>query len=291
MVIPIQLPSEECSPNRETAPTILIIDSGVGGLSVYDEIATLLPTARYLYVFDNAGFPYGTKEESFIIERVVQITQQMAEAYTIDLAVIACNTASTITLPRLRETFSFPVIGVVPAIKPAAQLTRNGVVGLLATQGTIRREYTYELIKQFATGCQIEMLGASALVELAERKLHRQDVCLNEVRAAVMAWLRLPTVPDTIILGCTHFPLLKEELEYVFPKDTLFVDSGIAIARRAVFLLKDKGMATASQPSNIAFCTFEDEKSALLLPVLRQYRFERLENISNNERFARISSN
>ena len=286
MVIPIQHPLETRLSQGETTPTILIIDSGVGGLSVYDEIAKLLPTARYLYVFDNAGFPYGTKEESFIIERVVKITQQMADSYPIALAVIACNTASTITLPRLRETFSFPVIGVVPAIKPAAQLTRNGVVGLLATQGTIRREYTYELIKQFATDCQIEMLGASSLVELAERKLHRQDVNLNEVKAAVMDWLRLPKIPDTIVLGCTHFPLLKEELQQVFPSETIFVDSGIAVARRAVFLLKDYAAPSTFKPSNIAFGTLEDEKSVLLLPVLRQYRFEKLETLTNIKQIA-----
>jgi len=286
MVIPIQYPLETRLSQGETTPTILIIDSGVGGLSVYDEIAKLLPTARYLYVFDNAGFPYGTKEESFIIERVVKITQQMADSYPIDLAVIACNTASTITLPRLRETFSFPVIGVVPAIKPAAQLTRNGVVGLLATQGTIRREYTYELIKKFATDCQIEMLGASSLVELAERKLHRQDVNLNEVKAAVMDWLRLPKIPDTIVLGCTHFPLLKEELQQVFPSETIFVDSGIAVARRAVFLLKNYAAPSIFKPSNIAFGTLEDEKSVLLLPVLRQYRFEKLETLTNIKQIA-----
>ncbi|WKX26340.1 glutamate racemase [Tatumella ptyseos] len=286
MVIPIQYPSETRSSNGGTVPTILIIDSGVGGLSVYDEIAKLLPSARYLYVFDNAGFPYGTKEESFIIERVVQITKQITERFSIDLAVIACNTASTITLPRLRDTFSFPVIGVVPAIKPAAQLTRNGVIGLLATQGTIRREYTYDLIKQFATNCQIEMLGATSLVELAERKLHRQEVSLDEVKAAVMTWLRLPSVPDTIILGCTHFPLLKEELREVFPKETIFVDSGIAVARRAVFLLKDYALPTLPRSSNIAFCTLNDDKSTLLLPVLQQYRFEKLENLTNIERIA-----
>ena len=286
MVIPIQYPLETRLSQGETTPTILIIDSGVGGLSVYDEIAKLLPTARYLYVFDNAGFPYGTKEESFIIERVVKITQQMADSYPIDLAVIACNTASTITLPRLRETFSFPVIGVVPAIKPAAQLTRNGVVGLLATQGTIRRDYTHELIKQFATDCQIEMLGASSLVELAERKLHRQDVNLNEVKAAVMDWLRLPKIPDTIVLGCTHFPLLKEELQQVFPSETIFVDSGIAVARRAVFLLKDYAAPSIFKPSNIALGTLEDEKSVFLLPVLRQYRFEKLETLTNIKHIA-----
>ena len=291
MVIPIQSPSEESARTSTLSPTILIIDSGVGGLSVYSEIKKLLPMAHYLYVFDNEGFPYGTKQEAFIIERVLRITQQMAQRYTIDLAVIACNTASTITLPPLRHSFDFPVIGVVPAIKPAAQLTRNGIIGLLATQGTIQREYTYELIKQFAEGRRIEMLGASSLVELAEHKLHHQKVNLEDVRSAVEPWLHLTTVPDTIVLGCTHFPLLKDELKQVFPENTLFIDSGSAIARRAVYLLRDSHINSPMGLPNTAFCTKEDGKLTSLLPVLHQYGFEILENLSNNERFARMCSN
>ncbi len=286
MVIPMQHSLEQQSVTEIMSPTILIIDSGVGGLSVYSEIVKLLPAACYLYVFDNDGFPYGTKEESFIIERVIQITQQMAQRYTIDLVVVACNTASTITLPRLRDTFDFPIIGVVPAIKPAAQMTRNGVIGLLATRGTIQREYTYALIKQFATDCQIEMLGASSLVELAECKLRREKVSLQAVYDAVKEWLQLTIIPDTIILGCTHFPLLKEELQQVFPKGTCFVDSGAAIARRAVFLLGKGKSASLVKQHNVAFCTVKDPKTTLLLPVLSEYGFERLEILSNNERKA-----
>jgi len=284
MVIQNHQDAEELPKTLQTSPTILIIDSGVGGLSVYSEVVKLLPMAHYLYVFDNDGFPYGTKEEAFIIERVMTITQQMVQRYDIHLAIIACNTASTITLPSLRKAFNFPVIGVVPAIKPAARLTSNGVVGLLATQGTIQREYTYELIKQFAEGCQIEMLAAPLLVELAERKLHGLAVAVQDVEVAISSLLTLNEVPDTVILGCTHFPLLKHELEQIFPRGTLFIDSGLAIARRALFLLQDIDIEQKNEPTNKAFYTRDDEKISALLPVLKQYGFEKLENLINNNR-------
>ena len=131
-------------------PTVLVFDSGVGGLSVYDEIRHLLPDLHYIYAFDNVAFPYGEKSEDFIVERVVEIVTAVQQRYPLALAVIACNTASTVSLPALREKFPFPVVGVVPAIKPAARLTANGIVGLLATRGTVKRPYTRELIDRFA---------------------------------------------------------------------------------------------------------------------------------------------
>ena len=153
-------------------PTVLVFDSGVGGLSVYNEIRQLLPNLHYIYAFDNVAFPYGEKSEEFIVERVVEIVTAVQQRYPLALAVIACNTASTVSLPALREKFAFPVVGVVPAIKPAARLTANGIVGLLATRGTVKRPYTRELIDRFANECRIEMLGSAELVELAEAKLH-----------------------------------------------------------------------------------------------------------------------
>lgn len=152
----------------EPRPTVLVFDSGVGGLSVYDEIRRLLPDLHYIYAFDNVAFPYGEKSETFIVERVVEIVTAVQQRYPLSLAVIACNTASTVSLPALREKFAFPVVGVVPAIKPAARLTANGVVGLLATRATVKRPYTHELIARFANECQIAMLGSAELVELAE---------------------------------------------------------------------------------------------------------------------------
>ena len=151
-------------------PTVLVFDSGVGGLSVYDEIRHLLPDLHYIYAFDNVAFPYGEKSEDFIVERVVEIVTAVQARYPLALAVIACNTASTVSLPSLREKFPFPVVGVVPAIKPAARLTANGIVGLLATRGTVKRPYTRELIDRFANECQIAMLGSAELVEMAEAK-------------------------------------------------------------------------------------------------------------------------
>ena len=160
-------------------PTVLVFDSGVGGLSVYREIREKLPDAHYIYVFDNEAFPYGEKSQDFIIDRVVRIVSAVAEKHDLATIVIACNTASTVSLPALRAKFTdIPIVGVVPAIKPAAKLTCNGVVGLLATRATVKRPYTHELIERFATDCKVHSLGSAELVELAERKLHGTKNCV-----------------------------------------------------------------------------------------------------------------
>lgn len=168
----------------------------------------------------------------------MEIVTAVQERYPLALAVVACNTASTVSLPALREKFDFPVVGVVPAIKPAARLTANGIVGLLATRGTVKRSYTHELIARFANECQIEMLGSAEMVELAEAKLHGEDVSLDALKRILRPWLRMKEPPDTVVLGCTHFPLLQEELLQVLPEGTRLVDSGAAIARRTAWLLE-----------------------------------------------------
>lgn len=261
-------------------PTIFILDSGVGGISVYAEVRRLLPNAHYLYVFDNQGFPYGEKSEEFVVQRVAAITQAVSHQYSIALMIVACNTASTVSLPTLRVLFDFPVVGTVPAIKPAARMTRNGVVGLLATNGTINRSYTRQLISQFANECQIEMLGSAQLVELAERKLQGEALPLGKIARTVEPWLSMREVPDTVVLGCTHFPLLLDELKQVFPDGTRFVDSGAAIARRSAWLINQRLIIDAGRQKNMAFCTVSDKKSTALVPVLKDFGFEILEDIS-----------
>ena len=258
-------------------PTVLVFDSGVGGLSVYDEIRHLLPDLHYIYAFDNVAFPYGEKSEAFIVERVVEIVTAVQQRYPLSLAVIACNTASTVSLPALREKFAFPVVGVVPAIKPAARLTANGVVGLLATRGTVKRPYTHELIARFANECQIAMLGSAELVELAEAKLHGEPVPLERI---LRPWLRMPEPPDTVVLGCTHFPLLQEELLQVLPEGTRLVDSGAAIARRTAWLLEHEAPDAKSADANIAYCMAMTPETEQLLPVLQRYGFESLEKLT-----------
>lgn len=263
----------------EARPTVLVFDSGVGGLSVYDEIRQLLPDLHYIYAFDNVAFPYGEKSEAFIVERVVEIVTAVQARYPLALAVIACNTASTVSLPALRDKFPFPVVGVVPAIKPAARLTANGVVGLLATRATVRRPYTHELIARFATECQIEMLGSAELVEMAEAKLHGEPVSLEELRRILRPWLRMPEPPDTVVLGCTHFPLLQEELLAVLPEGTRMIDSGAAIARRTAWLLEHEAPKAESADSNIAYCMAFTPETAQLMPVLERYGFKKLEKL------------
>ncbi|EGT5662832.1 glutamate racemase [Cronobacter dublinensis] len=263
----------------EARPTILVFDSGVGGLSVYDEIRHLLPDLHYIYAFDNVAFPYGEKSEAFIVERVVEIVTAVQARYPLALAVIACNSASTVSLPALREKFAFPVVGVVPAIKPAARLTANGVVGLLATRGTVKRPYTHELIARFANECRIEMLGSAELVEIAEAKLHGEPVSLEALRRVLRPWLRMPEPPDTVVLGCTHFPLLAEELLQVLPEGTRLVDSGAAIARRTAWLLEHEAPDARSCDDNIAYCMALTPEVAQLMSVLQRYGFSKLEKL------------
>lgn len=261
----------------DARPSVLVFDSGVGGLSVYDEIRHLLPDLHYIYAFDNVAFPYGEKSEEFVVERVVSIVTAVQKRTPLALTVIACNTASTVSLPALREKFAFPVVGVVPAIKPAARLTANGVVGLLATRGTVRRAYTRELIDRFAHECRIEMLGSAELVELAEHKLHGQPVSLDELRHILRPWLKMAEPPDTVVLGCTHFPLLQEELSQVLPEGTRLIDSGAAIARRTAWLLEHEAPDAKSTDENIAYCMALTPETACLMPVLSRYGFQKLE--------------
>ncbi|PQQ24868.1 glutamate racemase [Photorhabdus hindustanensis] len=265
--------------NKVARPTVLVFDSGVGGLSIYQEIRQLLPDLHYIYVFDNEAFPYGEKSEEFIVERVVQIVAAVQQKHPLAIVVIACNTASTVSLPALRERFSFSVVGVVPAIKPAAKLTRNGVVGLLATRATVNRSYTKELIEKFATGCRIESIGSAELVELAEAKLHGGKVSSDILKKILKPWLGMKEPPDTVVLGCTHFPLLAEELVQILPDGTHLIDSGAAIARRTAWLVKHQNNLVCTSADSLAYCMKVNTDTDALIPVLQGYGFSKLEKL------------
>ncbi|MBE2895245.1 glutamate racemase [Spirabiliibacterium falconis] len=220
--------------------SILVFDSGVGGFTIYREINALLPDWHYLYCSDNAFFPYSEKPEQAIIDRTLAICQRMMQDYTISLIVIACNTASTVVLPALRQAFpDVSIVGTVPAIKPAAKVSQTKTIGLLATKGTVTRPYTQHLIDQFALDCEVLRLGTTELVQLAEDKLHGKPIQPAQVQSAVSAWADKPHL-DTVILGCTHFPFLKHELAQALPQVKHFIDSGKAIAARVQYLLKDQ---------------------------------------------------
>ena len=212
-------------------PKVLIFDSGVGGLSILQEVRRRLPACRYVYACDNRAFPYGTKTEEELVERVDLVLKALIGEIDPDIVVIACNTASTVALPRIRSHFQRPVVGVVPAIKPAARLSANGVIGLLATPGTVNRPYTQWLIDEFATHCTVVRLGSSRLVEIAEARLRGENPDPDELRSIIAPLFEAPAL-DVVVLACTHFPLLREELAQAAPRAVQWIDSGEAIARR-----------------------------------------------------------
>ncbi|WP_428773654.1 glutamate racemase [Vibrio sp.] len=223
--------------SQQPNQTVLIFDSGVGGLSVYQEIKKLLPRLNYIYMFDNQAYPYGELAQEVLIPRVVGCITRLVEQNPVDLVVIACNTASTIVLPKLREKLTIPVVGVVPAIKPASSLA-NKAVGLIATPATVTREYTRDLIRDFAMDKNVEMLGSTRLVDMAEEKLRGKPIDLVELDGILTP---LKQKVDVAVLGCTHFPLIKAEIQAVLGQQVQLIDSGEAIARRVKSLLAING--------------------------------------------------
>ncbi len=255
----------------------LIFDSGVGGLSVLHEILQLRPLLSFVYLADNAGLPYGDKTPEWLQHRVSAVIAAALQNYSPKLLVIACNTASTLVLPQIRSEVSFPVVGVVPAIKPAAALSKNRVIGLLATPGTVKRVYTDGLIQDFAKDCHVIRVGSSRLVELVERKLRGEVLPLDELRSICQPFMESTPIPDTIVLGCTHFPLVPTELQAVLPGITL-VDSGAAIAQR-VQTLMGKAEDQAHPLRKILF-TRLDRSIDQLRPYLKSLGLEEAEALT-----------
>lgn len=255
-------------------PRILVFDSGVGGLSVAQEIQQHLPLHPLIYASDNAFFPYGTKGESELISRVDRVITELLARYPADILVIACNTASTLTLPHLRSKLSLPIVGVVPAIKPAALMSQSGVIGLLATPATVARPYTHELIREYAPNCQVIALGSSQLVQIAEQKLRDETINTSAIEKIAQELMSADNAEkmDVLVLACTHFPLLKTELMQQLPASLTLIDSGAAIARRVAFLLADTPAAPADYvPEHIAIFTKETSEAKQLAPALTRF--------------------
>ncbi|MBV1918817.1 MAG: glutamate racemase [Sphingomonadaceae bacterium] len=218
----------------DPSSAILLFDSGAGGLTVLAELRALLPEAPVIYVADNAGLPYGEKSEAQIAARVAGLLGRMTERFKPRLACIACNTASTIALEMVREVLEIPVVGTVPAIKPAAAMTQTGVIGLLGTQATIRQGYVDRLEARFASDKKLLRLAAPGLVEAAEAKLRGEVVNTDIVKRSAEGLRAMPggNRIDTVVLACTHFPLIEDELQQEFGPDVRFVDGAKGIARR-----------------------------------------------------------
>jgi glutamate racemase len=221
------------------AKRVLVFDSGVGGLSVFDALAASGRALEIDYVADNAWLPYGLKSDAELRARAPALLARMAAQWAPDVVILACNTASTIALDEVRAALAGPVVGVVPPIKPAAALTRTGVIGLLATPATVRRAYTDDLIAQFAADKRVVRFGSAALVQAAEQKLRGMTPDSAAITEAIEGLFGAPggAEVDVVALACTHFPLLKTELAAAAPRPCVWLDSGEAIARRVVNLL------------------------------------------------------
>jgi glutamate racemase len=227
---------------------ILFFDSGVGGLSVLEPTRGLLPNAPIVYAADSAGFPYGAKSDAELADRVPDLLGRLVEAFRPRLAVIACNTASTIALDHARAALALPIVGTVPAIKPAAEISKTRVFGVLGTEATVRQPYVDDLAARFAADCTLIRHGSPELVELAEAKLAGDEVSIDAVKAAALPMFDAPNGDriDTVVLACTHFPLLADELRIAFP-GVAYVDGGPGIARRVAYLTR--GQLWPGEPS------------------------------------------
>lgn len=221
------------------APTILVFDSGLGGLTVLSEVSRARPDARIVYAADDAGFPYGRLSEAELVARVLAVMERLVARCHPDLVVIACNTASTLVLPALRARFVIPFVGTVPAVKPAAGLTSSGLISVLATPGTVARDYTRGLIETYAAGCEVTLVGSVRLAGLAEAILKGEPVDDAAILAEISPCFveRAGERTDVVTLSCTHYPLLLERMRRLAPWQVSWIDPAPAIARRVTQLV------------------------------------------------------
>ena len=256
---------------------ILLFDSGVGGLTVLAELRKVLPEAPVVYAADTAGLPYGEKTEAEVAARVSGLLGRLAERFSPRLITIACNTASTIALGMVREVLKVPIVGTVPAIKPAAAMTETGVIGLLGTAATIRQGYVDRLEAEFAGGKRLIRHAAPELVDAAEAMLRGEQVdpAIYEAAAAGLRAQPGGEDIDTVVLACTHFPLVEDQLRAALG-DVAFVHGAEGIARRIAHLTT--GQPFAREIPDLALFTGDPDQIVPLLPALRSYGLERTES-------------
>ena len=247
------------------APTILVFDSGLGGLTVFREIAALRRDARFIYAADDEAFPYGHLSEQALALRVTAVMAALLDSHHPDLVIVACNTASTLVLSELRQRFSVPFVGTVPAIKPACMASQSKRVSVLGTEATVTREYTKALIRDYRQGCDVALIGSKHLAVLAEGFLRGEAIddaaILEEISPCFTA--RESARTDVIVLACTHYPLLLDHLTRLSPWPVTFVDPAPAVARRAVDLIGAGSPNAPMAPRRIVFTSGRPVPAAL----------------------------
>lgn len=263
----------------DRAPRILVFDSGLGGLTVFREIVRLRPDADYLYLADDAAFPYGGWSEPALVERIVAVIGDAIARHAPDCVVIACNTASTLALPALRARFATPFVGTVPAVKPAAERSLSRVFSVLATPGTVARNYTRELLARFAAGCDVTLVGSTTLAAMAETEMRGEpasDAAILTEIAPCFVERRIDgdvRRTDAVTLSCTHYPLLLRRFETLAPWPVTWIDPAPAIARRVAELVADG--SDFAPASNIRRALFTGASpGAAVAGILGSFGFE-----------------
>jgi glutamate racemase len=256
------------------APRALVFDSGLGGLTVLAEIRRLRPDVDIVYVADDAAFPYGRLSDSALMSRVEAVMARVVAEQTPDIVVIACSTASTLALPHLRAAHPrLPFVGTVPAIKPAARESQSGLVSVLATPGTIARDYTHDLVRDYAADCEVTLVGSAHLAPIAERAMRGEAVDDAEIAREIAPCFveKNGRRTDCVVLACTHFPLLIDRLKRLAPWPVLFVDPAPAIARRLDALLGEAPKGSAPRRPGTAIFTSGAPPGARLQKALLRY--------------------
>jgi glutamate racemase len=256
------------------APTILVFDSGLGGLTVFRETKVARADARFVYLADDAGFPYGDLTEDKLVARVTEVLADAVDRHKPDLVVVACNTASTLALAQLRSRFAVPLVGTVPAIKPACARSKSRRVAVLGTQATVGREYTRTLIREFADGCDVHLVGSPRLAGYAEAELTGEAVSDDALKAETAGCFINADGrrTDTIVLACTHYPLLLDRFRAVAPWNVDWLDPAPAIARRVAELLRERPLHSVSSAPVIEF-TSKRTPSPTLTRALGSFGF------------------
>ena len=259
---------------------LLFFDSGLGGLTVLSAARKLLPNAPIVYAADYAALPYGTKSEAELSARVPALLGRLVERFQPRLAVIACNTASTIALTHVRAALDLPIVGTVPAIKPASEMSRSGVIGVLGTKATVRQPYVDDLSAKFAADKIVLRHGSPELVAAAEAKLHGRPIDPAAIQSAVDGLRNQPRGAeiDVVVLACTHFPLLKDELQAAFGPHVRFIDGADGIARRIATLTADHIWPAAPSPA-IAVFTKSDQHPLPAVELLKPYGISSVQTI------------
>ncbi|AEO08321.1 glutamate racemase [Buchnera aphidicola] len=262
---------------------MLIFDSGVGGLSILQTIKIVLPNIHYIYFLDNEAFPYGNKTEYFIIQRIISIIKKIKKLYPINIVVIACNTVSTVSVSFLKKKFNLPIIGIFPDIKTAEKITKNNIIGLIATRTTIHSEYIQKLIYQKSFNNIIQIISTNQLALIAEKKIRKIPFAQKDLKSIFKPWINLNIKPDTIILGCTHFLFLKKEI-----KDTLHLTSSINFidSRKKIVLdIKNciyKFNLQQTIKNNIFLYSKHDNYLTKIFIYLKRYQFKKISYINLN---------